>query len=434
MSYIALSGLSAAQLDLNTTSNNIANANTFGFKESRAEFGDVYSSSLFTNAKTTPGGGAQANKVAQQFHEGSSIYTNNPMDLRVSGTGFFAVAKDRMVPEINELTRNGAFHLNKDNYMVTSNDEFLLGYDVDPNSGEVLSYAPKPLDIPAEFGKPKQTENIDVGVNLPANGDLKDPALFNFQDPDTFNRATSSTVYDSMGQSYKLTTYYLKDSTQPNTWQTYYTMTDDVGEKPLNITGGDAANATGHVGHTMKFNNDGTLASLNNGQPITSEALGAGANPINLNGADVTQVLNFGLDSSTQFAAPFELTKFDEDGATVGFLTKIDFDEYGSVLGTYSNGENVILGRVGLVRVPNEQGLDKKGGTQWDSTNYSGDKIWGESNKGSFGSINNGSLEQSNIDMTQDLVDLISAQRNFQANSRSLEVHNQLQQNILQIR
>ncbi|WP_394252502.1 flagellar hook protein FlgE [Vibrio profundi] len=434
MSYIALSGLSAAQLDLNTTSNNIANANTFGFKESRAEFGDVYSSSLFTNAKTTPGGGAQANKVAQQFHEGSSIYTNNPMDLRVSGTGFFAVAKDRMVPEINELTRNGAFHLNKDNYMVTSNDEFLLGYDVDPNSGEVLSYAPKPIDIPAEFGKPKQTENIDVGVNLPANGDLKDPALFNFQDPDTFNRATSSTVYDSMGQSYKLTTYYLKDSTQPNTWQTYYTMTDDVGEKPLNITGGDAANATGHVGHTMKFNNDGTLASLNNGQPITSEALGAGANPINLNGADVTQILNFGLDSSTQFAAPFELTKFNEDGATTGFLTKIDFDEYGSVLGTYSNGENVILGRVGLVRVPNEQGLDKKGGTQWDSTNYSGDKIWGESNKGSFGSINNGSLEQSNIDMTQELVDLISAQRNFQANSRSLEVHNQLQQNILQIR
>lgn len=434
MSYVALSGLSAAQLDLNTTSNNIANANTFGFKESRAEFGDVYSSSLFTNGKTTPGGGAQANKVAQQFHEGSSIYTNNPMDLRVSGTGFFAVAKDRMVPEINELTRNGAFHLNKDNYMVTSNDEFLLGYDVDPNSGEVLSYAPKPLAIPAEFGKPKQTENIEVGVNLPANGDLKDPAAFNFDDADTYNRATSSTVYDSMGQSYKLTTYYLKDQTQPNTWQTYYTMTDSEGEKPLNIAGGDAANATGHVGHTMRFNNDGTLASLNNGQPIVSEALGAGAVPMNLNGADVTQTLNFGLDSSTQFAAPFELTKFDEDGATTGFLTKVDFDEYGSVLGTYSNGENVMLGRVGLVRVPNEQGLDKKGGTQWDSTNYSGDKIWGESNKGSFGGINNGSLEQSNIDMTQELVDLISAQRNFQANSRSLEVHNQLQQNILQIR
>ncbi|MCF7482682.1 flagellar hook protein FlgE [Vibrio sp. J1-1] len=437
MSYVSLSGLSSAQLDLNTTSNNIANANTYGFKESRAEFADVYSSSLFTNAKTTPGGGVQASQVAQQFHEGSSVYTNNPMDLRVSGTGFFAVAKDRLIPQQNEMTRNGAFHLNKDNYMVTANDEFLLGYQVNPESGEVSSYEPQPINIPAEFGKPKQTANIEVGVNLPANGDLKDPMQFDFSDPDTYNRSTSSTIYDSMGQSYKLTTYYLKDQTQPNTWNTYYTVTDKDGEKPLDVAAGDAQTATGHVGHTMKFNNDGTLASLNSGNPITSVALGDQAtntSPMNLNGADPAQTLNFGLGSATQFAAPFELTKFDEDGATTGFLTKVDFDENGSVLGTYSNGENVTLGRVALVRVPNEQGLDKKGGTQWDSTQFSGDKIWGESNKGSFGTLNNGVLEQSNIDMTQELVDLISAQRNFQANSRSLEVHNQLQQNILQIR
>ncbi|HDY7777071.1 flagellar hook protein FlgE [Vibrio vulnificus] len=434
MSYVSLSGLSAAQLDLNTTSNNIANANTYGFKESRAEFGDVYSNSLFTNAKTTPGGGVQANQVAQQFHEGSSIYTNNPMDLRISGTGFFAVAKDRMVPNQNELTRNGAFHLSKDNYMVTANDEYLLGYQVDPLSGDVASYEPQPLNIPAEFGKPKQTSNVTVGVNLPASGALKDPQAFDFEDPDTYNRSTSSTIYDSMGQSYKLTTYYLKDQTQPNTWQTYYTVTDSQGEKPLNIAGGDATNATGHIGHTVKFNNDGTLASLNNGQPIISDPLGAGAVPIDMNGGDPTQTIAFDLNSSTQFAAPFELTKFDEDGATTGFLTKVDIDENGSVYGTYSNGENVTLGRVALVRVPNEQGLDKKGGTQWNSTNNSGDKIWGESNKGSFGTVSSGVLEQSNIDMTQELVDLISAQRNFQANSRALEVHNQLQQNILQIR
>lgn len=392
MSYVSLSGLSAAQLDLNTTSNNIANANTYGFKESRAEFADVYSNSLFTNAKTTPGGGAQASQVAQQFHEGSSIYTNNPMDLRVSGTGFFAVAKERLTPQQNELTRNGAFHLNKENYMVTANDEFLLGYQVDPSSGEVSSYEPQPINIPAEFGKPKQTANIEVGVNLPANGDLKDPTQFDFSDPDTYNRSTSSTIYDSMGQSYKLTTYYLKDQTQPNTWNTYYTVTDKEGEKPLNVAAGDAQTPTGHVGHTMKFNNDGTLASLNNGQPITSVALGDPATnttPVDMNGADPAQTLNFGLGSATQFAAPFELTKFDEDGATTGFLTKVDFDENGSVLGTYSNGENVTLGRVALVRVPNEQGLDKKGGTQWDSTQFSGDKIWGESNKGSFGTINN---------------------------------------------
>jgi len=434
MSYISLSGLSAAQLDLDTTSNNIANANTFGFKESRAEFGDVYSNSLFTNAKTTPGSGVQVNKVAQQFHEGSSVYTNNPMDLRIAGTGYFSVAKDRLTPQQNELTRNGAFHLDKDNYMVTSNDEFLLGYQVNADTGDVLSYEPSPINIPAEFGKPKQTANVEVGVNLPANGKLKDPALFDISDPETYNRSTSSTIYDSMGQSYKMTTYYLKDQTQANTWQVYYSVTDKDGEKPINIVGGDATSGSGQTGHTLKFNNDGTLASINGGNNVVSEPLGTGANPINLNGADVNQSISFGLDSATQFAAPFELTKFDEDGATTGFLTKIDFDENGSVLGTYSNGENVTLGRVSLVRVPNEQGLDKKGATQWDSTTDSGDKIWGESNKGSFGTITNGTLEQSNIDMTQELVDLISAQRNFQANSRALEVDNQLQQNILQIR
>jgi len=434
MSYIALSGLSSAQLDLNTTSNNIANANSYGFKESRAEFGDVYSNSLFTNSKTATGGGAQANKVAQQFHEGSSIYTNNPMDLRISGTGFFAVSKDRMVPQQNELTRNGAFHLNKDNYMVTSNEEYLLGYKVNPDTGEVASYEPEPLDIPAEYGRPKPTENVELSVNLPANGDLKDPALFDITDPTTYNRSTSSTVYDSMGQSYKMTTYYLKDVTQPNTWQSYYTLTDGDGEKPINIEGGDAQTPTGHVGHTLKFNNDGTLNSVNNGLAIKTAALGVGENAINLNGADVNQSIELNQLGATQYAAPFELVKFSEDGATTGFLTKIDFDEYGSVLGTYSNGEAVTLGRVALVRVPNEQGLDKKGGTQWDATQLSGGKIWGESNKGSFGSVTSGTLEQSNIDMTQELVDLISAQRNFQANSRSLEVHNGLQQNILQIR
>jgi len=211
-------------------------------------------------------------------------------------------------------------------------------------------------------------------------------------------------------------------------------LTDGDGEKPINIEGGDAQTPTGHVGHTLKFNNDGTLNSVNNGLAIKTAALGVGENAINLNGADVNQSIELNQLGATQYAAPFELVKFSEDGATTGFLTKIDFDEYGSVLGTYSNGEAVTLGRVALVRVPNEQGLDKKGGTQWDATQLSGGKIWGESNKGSFGSVTSGTLEQSNIDMTQELVDLISAQRNFQANSRSLEVHNGLQQNILQIR
>lgn len=434
MSYVALSGLSAAQKDLNTTSNNIANANTYGFKESRAEFGDVYSTSIFSNSKTATGGGAQATMVAQQFHEGSSIYTNNPMDMRISGQGFFAVAGDRLQPADNQLTRNGAFHLDKENYMVTAKDEFLLGYEVDEASGEVTSYEPKALKIPDQFGKPKPSENVEIGLNLPANALAKDPALFDINDPDTYNKATSVTTYDSLGQPYKMTTYYLKDATQPNRWNAFYSLTDSEGEKPVNITAGDAANGTGHLGHSIVFNNDGTAQSVNAGQPITTEALGAGATPINLNGADPAQTMNIKFKDPTQYAAPFEMRRFNEDGATTGYLAKVDIDSKGSIVGTYSNGEDVTLGRVSMVRVANQQGLAQEGGTQWSVTQASGGAVWGEANQGAFGDIQSGTIEQSNIDMTQELVDLISAQRNFQANSRALEVGNQLQQNILQIR
>lgn len=432
MSYVALSGLAAAQKDLNTTSNNLANANTFGFKESRAEFGDVYSASLFSNAKTTTGGGAQTTKIAQQFHEGSSVYTNNPMDLRISGQGFFAVAKDRLQPATNELSRNGAFHLDNENYMTTSNDEFLLGYEVDPESGNVTSYEPKAVKIPDQFGQPRPTENVEIGMNLPAGAEAKDPALFDMNDPDSYNKSTSVTTYDSLGQPYKMTSYYVKDATQPNRWNVFYSSTDIDGEKAVNINAGDATNATGHLGHSIIFNNDGTSQSVNAGQPVTTTALGA--NGLNLNGADPEQTLTMKFDSPTQFSAPFEMRRFSEDGATTGYISKVDIDKSGNIVGSYSNGKDITLGRIAMVRVTNQQGLAQNGGTQWSTTQASGAAIWGEANQGSFGDIQSGTLEQSNIDMTQELVDLISAQRNFQANSRSLDVHNQLQQNILQIR
>ncbi|MEL6115237.1 flagellar hook protein FlgE [Photobacterium sp. SP02] len=429
---VALSGLGAAQKDLNTTSNNIANANTYGFKESRAEFGDVYSSSIFSNTKTTTGGGVQNSVVAQQFHEGSSIYTNNPMDLRISGTGFFAVSDQRLEPNNNSLTRNGAFHLDKDNYIVNSEDQFLLGYGVDQETDQVVSYEPQALKVPDQFGQPKATSQVEIGVNLPANGDPKDINQFNFEDPDTYNKSTSVTMYDSLGQPYKMTSYYVKDNTQPNRWATFYTVTDADGEKPLDIDGGAASNVAGHTGALIDFNFDGTVAQVNGGNPMISEQFAAAG--LSMNGADGAQTLNFNFDAPTQFAAPFEVRKFSENGATTGYLAKVDVDAKGSIVATYSNGENITLGRVGMVRVPNEQGLLSKGGTQWAVSQESGAAVWGEATFGAFGSVKSGTLEQSNIDMTQELVDLITAQRNFQANSRALEVDNSLQQTILQIR
>ncbi|PML78006.1 flagellar hook protein FlgE [Enterovibrio norvegicus] len=431
---IALSGLAAAQKDMNTTSNNIANANTFGFKESRAEFGDVYSASIFSNAKTTTGSGVQTSIVAQQFHEGSSIYTNNPLDLRVSGNGYFAVANDKLATQNNVLTRNGAFHLDKDNNVVNSEGQYLLGYNVDTETGQVGSFEPKSLQVPDQFGQPRASQNVDIGLNLPAGAAEKDPTLFNPEDPDTYNKATSATIFDSLGQPYKLTTYYVKDNVTPNKWAVYYSATDAEGEKPVNLTAGDFTSATGHVGHSVEFNSDGSVNTVNAGQPIQTVEFGPNGAGLEMNGADGAQSLAIKFEEPTQYASPFEMRKFNEDGATTGYLAKVDIDPKGTIMATYSNGENVALGRVALVRVSNQQGMSQAGNTQWKVTQQSGDAVWGEAMQGAFGKVKSGTIEQSNIDMTQELVDLITAQRNFQANSRSLEVGNSMQQTILQIR
>ncbi|ENP8453637.1 flagellar hook protein FlgE [Photobacterium damselae] len=441
---IALSGLGAAQKDLNTTSNNIANANTYGFKESRAEFGDVYSNSIFSNAKTSTGGGVQTSTVAQQFHEGSSLYTNNPLDLRISGAGFFAVADNKAEPANNSLTRNGAFHLNNQNELVNSEGKFLLGYEVNSDTNTVSSYEPKSMQIDDVFGKPTPSKNMDISLNLPNKETMPKNHPFNFDDKDSYSRSTSSTIYDSLGKPYKMNTYYVAKynpavPATANTWEVYHTVTNPSGkELPLDVdtTKLDptfvANGAAAHKGYIMKFDTSGQLQA---GSPSVIDMVNFKKAGIDVGGADDSQALTMNYKEPTQYASPFEVRQFkDVDGATTGYLSKVDIDPDGNVLASYSNGKDRIVGRVAMARVSNEQGLSQLGGTLWNVTQESGDAVWGDASQGSFGAIKSGTLEQSNIDMTQELVDLITAQRNFQASSRALEVNNQLQQNILQIR
>ncbi|TLS84701.1 flagellar hook protein FlgE [Photobacterium damselae subsp. damselae] len=449
---IALSGLGAAQKDLNTTSNNIANANTYGFKESRAEFGDVYSNSIFSNAKTSTGGGVQTSTVAQQFHEGSSLYTNNPLDLRISGAGFFAVADNKEEPANNSLTRNGAFHLNNQNELVNSEGKFLLGYDVqedkDTKTYTVSSYEPKTMQIDDTYGDPTASKNMDISLNLPNKETMPKNHPFNFDDKDSYSRATSSTIYDSLGKPYKMKTYYVAkynpaNPTTANTWEVYHTVTTQTGkELPLDVdtakldyryvADGAIHDTKVHKGYIMKFDTSGQLQA---GSPSVIDMVNFKTAGIDVGGADDSQALTMNYKEPTQYASPFEVRQFkDVDGATTGYLSKVDIDPDGNVLASYSNGKDRIVGRVAMARVSNEQGLSQLGGTLWNVTQESGDAVWGDASQGSFGAIKSGTLEQSNIDMTQELVDLITAQRNFQASSRALEVNNQLQQNILQIR
>lgn len=437
---VSLSGLNAAQKDLDVTSNNIANVNTTGFKESRAEFVDVYASSLLAAGNTKAGDGVLTADVAQQFSQGSIRFTNNALDLAITGNGFFAT-----VPELDSLersyTRAGEFKLNADNFIVNSNGDFLLGFDVnaDGSSASVALSTASPIQIPTASGAPQATTEVDIRMNLPA-GDAVNPFAFDPTDPLTYNHSTSVTVFDSLGESHVQTYYFRK--TAPNEWN-MYTAVDGI---LLDIPGGvnSIANPTAGPSANVRaaqltFTAGGDF-NTQTPATITTEALTA---TVLVNGADPAQTLtvDFNLDTTgpnanepTQFASNFEVTSLEQDGLAVGRLTGLDIDADGLIRATYSNGTSEPLSRVTLVNFSNNQGLTQVGNTSWKESLVSGEALAGEAGSGTFGTINSSALEQSNVNLTSELIDLISAQRNFQANSRSLEVDNQLNQTILQIR
>lgn len=448
---IALSGINAAQMDLNTTANNIANVNTTGFKESRAEFADVYATSLFSNSKTTVGGGVTTTQVAQQFHQGNLLSTNNALDMSINGNGFF-VTSSGIGSSDYSYTRAGAFKRDDNGFLVDSDGNFLQSFPVDSdgNASSVSLSTTTPIQIPDTAGSPQASQNVSISMNLNSNAPTTDPAAFDPTDQDTFNRSTAVTIYDSLGESHTLTTYFVRPDngafSGESNWVAFYALdgqqvnlpaagtynTDTDGDGAVDGTG-TAATAGGWNGAVLSFDASGNFQGTDP-VAITTEQLGIGGANILSAAADGSQTLTIGFNNPTQYSEAFNTTELDQDGITVGRLTNVEVGADGLVSANYSNGATVPLGQVALVRFANEQGLTQVGNTSWKASLDSGEAMAGEANSGVFGIIRSSSLEQSNVDLTTELVDLISAQRNFQANSRTLEVNNTLQQTILQIR
>lgn len=432
---IALSGISAAKKDLDVTANNIANVNTIGFKESRAEFADVYASSLFTNSSTKAGDGATTAQVAQQFHQGSLSFTNNALDLAITGPGFF-VTSDGLDSKDLTFTRAGAFKLNNDNFIVDSNGNYLQTYPVnnDGTSAAVNLTSTKGMQIPETAGVPVKSSMVKMATNLPANAPGKTVANFDLSDPATYNHSTSVTIYDSLGEAHVQTSYFVKDSTTPNQWA-MFTAVDgkkvDAIAPTTNLTA--ATTGTSHVGAVVNFTSSGVYQKPAN-PDVVLQALGTPGAGVYSSGADGTQAVKVRLENPTQFSSGFEVTSLEQDGLTVGRLTGVEIGADGLVKATYSNGSSQPLGRVAMARFRNEQGLTQIGNTSWKASQGSGEPLAGEGDSGTFGTIKSAALEQANVDLTTELVDLIAAQRNFQANSRALEVNQTLSQTILQIR
>ncbi|QBL09916.1 flagellar hook protein FlgE [Rheinheimera sp. D18] len=450
---IALSGIAAAQKDLDTTANNIANVNTTGFKESRAEFADVYATSIFSSGRTKVGDGVATSVIAQQFSQGSLQFTNNSLDLAVTGEGFFALTPDRQSQDLT-YTRSGAFKLNKDNFIVDNNGNFLQGFAVDPVTGENQSVSlstTQPISIPTSAGAPRATSNVFLSMNLDSRAVETGSTTFDPTDRATYNHSTSVTVYDSLGEAHTVTTYFRKLATPTPPaaaeWETKLVWDDNTAHPtiPAPVAPATRNPNSWFSGDNLQFDSNGSFrlpappaAAPTIGVPTAD--LNDPANGYLTNGAQFSApvVVNFrdasGVKLPTQYASNFDVNNLSQDGTTVGNLTGVDIDAFGRVLASYSNGDSAYLAQVTLVRFANVQGLKQVGNTSWKQSITSGEPIGGQANTGTFGAVNASSLEQSNVNLTTELVDLISAQRNFQANSRALEVNSTLQQTVLQIR
>lgn len=430
---IALTGLKAATTDLSVISNNIANANTTGFKLSRAEFGDMVAG----NSANSSGMGVQLEDISQQFKQGSVSSTGKTLDLAIYGEGFFNIKQDGA----DLYTRAGIFDTDNDGYVVNSLSQNLQGYGVDATTNKLTAIVGD-LRIDTADMKPTPTTTVDAGVNLDANATIPPVAAFDPANPDSFNSTTSLTIYDSLGNSHRFDLYFIKTATL--TWDVQATR--NGGEPITTATSAPTLYTPAAVAPSVLTN----LQFDSKGLPIDSDPATAGTQPIKLsftipaadlmpaipgtpNGADPL-VMEVNFEKTTQFGGPFSANSLTQDGYAKGRLTGINVDKNGELSGRYNNGQSKLMGQVVLANFASVQGLQPVGDTNWAETAASGPALVGAPQTGTLGKLVPSALEASNVDLTEQLVNMISAQRNFQANTQVINTNGTLYQSILNIR
>lgn len=402
---IALSGLNAASTDLGVTANNIANVSTTGFKSSRAQFAELFAVSPDSLAETAYGNGVRVATVAQDFGQGNVNFTNSTLDLAISGPGFFTVAgTDGSLA----YTRAGAFSTDAEGYVVNAQGQRLQVFPPLETGGFNLS-ALSDLRMVTSDSAPQPTSEAELILNLPADAQPPVNGTFDPADPTSYTRSTSITVYDSLGAAHTATTYFSRTAT-PGTW-----------DLRLHIDG----QAVGGP-QQLVFSNAGTLTTPADGQlafPAYTPATGAA--PL---------AINFDYSQATQFGSTFGVNSVTQNGFTTGRLIGMDIDRNGVVAARYTNGRAISLGQVALSSFANPNGLQQMADTAWAETYRSGQALRGQAGNSGFGLVQAGALESSNVDITEQLVNMITAQRNFQANAQMISTSDQITQTIINIR
>ncbi len=414
--YTSLSGLQAAQTDMSTISHNLANVSTTGFKKSRTDFADVIASSLSVDPTKLVGSGVVVKGNVQQFAEGNLTTTSSSLDLAVSGDGFFAVKTSGTTPQL-DYTRNGAFQVNANRFITDAEGSYLQAYPVD-SEGNITASGTDGLQnvqLPETSGSPVATSSVALKLNL-SSGSTTPAGAFDRGDASTYNNSTATTIYDASGNAETLTNYYVKGATDAN-GNTSWAVHSYVGDQAL--TAGGAATAS------LTFNASGVLTA-----PTTAISFA----PFQPSGSPTAQTISFDATGSTQFSSAFAVSSRTQDGKAAGELSGVSVDANGLITASFTNGDNKKLGVVALANFTNSAGLKQLGNSYWSSTGVSGSAIMGSANQASFGNLMTGTLEGSNVDVTEELVNLIAAQRNFQANAKALDTASQISQTIFNIR
>ncbi|MGN5147293.1 lateral flagellar hook protein FlgEL [Aeromonas veronii] len=381
---IGLSGLRAVNQELSVISNNVANASTAGFKSSRAEFAAIYGGGQ--------AGGVEMNNVSQNFdRNGDVMRTGRGLDLAISGSGFF-VLKDGSGQ--TSYTRAGMFQRDSGNYLTTASGTRLQGYTTD-DAGKLQSGVVGDIQVKAGSLPAKPSDKLEFVANLKADASKIDQTVAaNKFDPtksETFNYSQSSKVYDSLGTEHTVTQYFVK--TDPNKWDVHYSFNG----KPA----GGVVN--------MVFNKNGTLESPTSFPDLDLKPDGATEISLKLDMARVSQ-----------YASDFNATRNQSNGYTAGDLTGVRVDADGGVYATFTNGQSLLQGQVVMANFTNPNGLLQTNNTTWQQSFSSGQPVLGAPGTGTMGKLTAGAYESSNVDLTGELVSLMTSQRNYQANAKTI--------------
>jgi flagellar hook protein FlgE len=433
-----LSGLKAFSKGLDVVGNNVANASTVGFKSSNPHFADVYAASMDGSAGSQVGIGTQVAAVFQQFTQGNITATNNPLDIAINGGGFFSVTRDGTV----YYTRNGQYHTDNEGYITNDMNYRLMGYIASPE-GEILPSSPHEIQIDAGNIEPRPTGsalggNTRMVLNLDSSKEAN-PYYpnFDYRNPLTYTYSTAQTFYDTLGVEHNVTYYFVKTPAappaNPATWQVFATLDGDQPREldPLTF------DVNGKLTTPMPVALPGSPPSPSNPSGVTSAGWDISTGASSPLGTDVNgQLPNFYMDftGTSNFSGLSTVNSNWQGGYGQGTLSSVSVSDMGFVMGNYSNGQSKVLAQVVLTTFPNMNGLVDLGNNLLQQTTDSGQPLIGVPGSSNRGVLRSTSVEESNVDLTDELVNMITLQRNYQANTQTIKTQDQIMQTLVNLR